>query len=309
MSESEPKKETVRITLPPRPTVGEAGAAPVKKETVRINLPSRPTLGTTPTADPKKESTKLTNLAKPPVLNPPRPAAPGLNPPLARSAPAVPVKTDHRAGCGCRSCGPRCTGGPGRTVCPQAARCPDGRGTCRTVRAQAADGPWCPQTACCPGHSGGTCRPCSRRTVCTGGSDGSWRAQAADPGGWPHAAPGTRRAQVSGDADVDHHAVDAHADSGSGRVKPTPKKDTVRIEVPNAKQVPQATVKLQQTQPLIRPPAAEVRTVAAPAVIDLPGDTDEVAEEDSLLKMASVGVFVLSLITVAIQLWGLFTNK
>ena len=64
MSESEPKKETVRITLPPRPTVGEASAAPVKKETVRINLPSRPSLGgTTPAADPKKESTKLTNLA------------------------------------------------------------------------------------------------------------------------------------------------------------------------------------------------------------------------------------------------------
>ena len=92
-------------------------------------------------------------------------------------------------------------------------------------------------------------------------------------------------------------------------IKPTPKKDTVRIEVPNAKQVPQATVKLQQTQPLIRPPAAEVRTLAAPAVINLPDDDEAVARKTSLVKMASIGVFALALITVAIQLWSLLHQQ
>ena len=36
---NEPKKETVRITLPPRPT--GRPTVPVEKDTVRINLPNR----------------------------------------------------------------------------------------------------------------------------------------------------------------------------------------------------------------------------------------------------------------------------
>lgn len=93
-------------------------------------------------------------------------------------------------------------------------------------------------------------------------------------------------------------------------MKPTVKKDTVRIEVPTAKQVPQATVKLQQTQPLIRPPAAEVRTLA-PAVITpaVVTDADTVEGEDSAMKFASIGVFALALVTVAIQLWTLLSSK
>jgi hypothetical protein len=39
----EPKKETVRITLPPRPGAPASGeGAPTARETVRINLPARP---------------------------------------------------------------------------------------------------------------------------------------------------------------------------------------------------------------------------------------------------------------------------
>ena len=91
-------------------------------------------------------------------------------------------------------------------------------------------------------------------------------------------------------------------------IKPTPKKDTVRIEVPTAKQVPQATVKLQQTQPMIRPPVAVVRTLAAPSVTDVSSDTDEGVEDD-FLKTASIGVFALALLTVAIQLWSFFANR
>ena len=92
-------------------------------------------------------------------------------------------------------------------------------------------------------------------------------------------------------------------------VRPTPKKDTVRIEVPNAKQIPQATVKLQQTQPMVRPPAAEVRTLAAPALVTVPDEAGEATEDDGLLRMASIGVFVLALLTFASQLWTFIASK
>ena len=68
-------------------------------------------------------------------------------------------------------------------------------------------------------------------------------------------------------------------------------------------------MRLQQTQPVVRPPAAEVRTLAAPAVSTATNDDDVVDAEDGLLKMASIGVFALSLLTVAIQLWSLFNSK
>lgn len=85
-------------------------------------------------------------------------------------------------------------------------------------------------------------------------------------------------------------------------VKPTPKKDTVRIEVPGAKQVPQATVKLQQTQPLIRPPQAEVRTLAAPMVATTTADADEVVTgEDPTVTMISWGVLAFSVIVLVLQ--------
>jgi hypothetical protein len=69
---TEPKKETVRITLPPQPEV----QAPKGRDTVRINLPSRPpTNGPAPAtplpmSSPKKETARITILPDPP----PRPA-------------------------------------------------------------------------------------------------------------------------------------------------------------------------------------------------------------------------------------------
>ena len=94
------------------------------------------------------------------------------------------------------------------------------------------------------------------------------------------------------------------SDSGDAAVvKPTPKKDTVRIEVPAAQRpAPQATVKLQQTQPLIRPPAAEVRTLvpaaAAPHAATAEGES---VAEDPMMMYASIAVLVFAIVTLVVQ--------
>jgi hypothetical protein len=94
-SDNLPKKETVRITLPPKP----ADTPSVKRETVRINAPG----------SPKKETTNLPGLggaapapkpfAPPPSMpkpvvpgSAPKPSLPGApKPPTAPARPAAPV--------------------------------------------------------------------------------------------------------------------------------------------------------------------------------------------------------------------------
>ena len=90
----------------------------------------------------------------------------------------------------------------------------------------------------------------------------------------------------------------------AGGVASTPKKDTVRIEVPSAKQAPQATVKLQQTQPLIRPPVAEVRTVAAPRVVDVDTGADDETNgvEEGSTKYLAAAVLIFAAATFVIEL-------
>lgn len=73
---TEPKKETVRIALPPQPEV----ESPRPRDTVRINLPSRPPANgpvaavalpvAQPTAHPKKETARITILPGPPSQPP-----------------------------------------------------------------------------------------------------------------------------------------------------------------------------------------------------------------------------------------------
>jgi hypothetical protein len=89
-------------------------------------------------------------------------------------------------------------------------------------------------------------------------------------------------------------------------VKPTVKKDTVRIEVPpgGAKVAPQATVRIQQTQPLIRPPEAQVRTLAKVEDADVVSST----QEDPVLLYASLGVLVFAAITFGIEVVTYVTN-
>jgi hypothetical protein len=92
-------------------------------------------------------------------------------------------------------------------------------------------------------------------------------------------------------------------------VKPTAKKDTVRIEVPSAgaKLAPQATVRIQQTQPLIRPPEAQVRTLAK---VERAEAADVVASsaEDPMLLVASLCVLVFAAVTCAIEAITYFSN-
>jgi hypothetical protein len=89
-------------------------------------------------------------------------------------------------------------------------------------------------------------------------------------------------------------------------VKPTVKKDTVRIEVPagGSRTAPQATVRIQQTQPLIRPPEAQVRTLAKVEDADVVPAT----ADDPMLLMASLCVLVFAAITCAIEAITYFSN-
>ncbi len=81
---NEPKKETVRITLPP-PAAKPPGASNESRETVRINLPARPP--STPSGPPVSTApTPLPPNAPPPLPWPPAPA-----PERPVASPAAPV--------------------------------------------------------------------------------------------------------------------------------------------------------------------------------------------------------------------------
>jgi hypothetical protein len=71
---AEPKKETVRIALPPRPEPTSSSANEVKRDTARIVLPSR-----TPVAPIRRTPPKITPLPAS-GANPEPPAAPRLPP-------------------------------------------------------------------------------------------------------------------------------------------------------------------------------------------------------------------------------------
>lgn len=263
MSENEPKKETVRITLPQRPVIGESSAAPVKKETVRINLPARPSLGSAPSGEAKKESTRIANLAKPPALTPkpfapPAPGAARPAPPLA-PRPAIPA------------------GGapvpPGAPRPPQpvgaAPRPPQAPGAPRPPQAPAGGAPVAPRP---PGSPAAPSAP--RPAGPTGAPPTAVR---------PSAPPAS---EVEGDAPL--------------LVKPTEKKNTARIDLPAGRPAPQPTMKIQQTQPLARVPEPSLRTLSTPSqTADL--STGDV-EEDKTLVLISAGVLLFSVVAFALQL-------
>ncbi len=78
-----PKKETVRINIPPSVPAGGGNAPePVKRETVRINLPNKPG-GTAPMPPPPPPS-------KPFVPPPPAPKPPGSGAPKPPTGPVKP---------------------------------------------------------------------------------------------------------------------------------------------------------------------------------------------------------------------------
>ncbi len=69
-----PKKETVRITLPPEPTAAPAEAPSEKRDTVRINLPACPPVSpsTSPPESVPKPSTPAPRPPAPPQVLTPR---------------------------------------------------------------------------------------------------------------------------------------------------------------------------------------------------------------------------------------------
>lgn len=97
MAESqEPKKETVRITLPPRPANPAAGGQSPGRDTVRINMPARPPgNGAPPGAPPQRPGPMRppappASVARPPTARPPVPPAPSKAVP---PPPSFPIKT------------------------------------------------------------------------------------------------------------------------------------------------------------------------------------------------------------------------
>ena len=87
--QKEPKKETVRITLPPRPA-GQPAPATTGRDTVRINLPARPPANG---VIPRPPVSAGAPAARPPQAQtplPPPPARPVAAPPTFRKPPVPP---------------------------------------------------------------------------------------------------------------------------------------------------------------------------------------------------------------------------
>jgi hypothetical protein len=83
-------------------------------------------------------------------------------------------------------------------------------------------------------------------------------------------------------------------------VRPTAKTNTARIDVPpSTANIPQQTVKIQQTQPMRQPERALATTT--PVVHTAPMSVDY--EEDKTVTMVSIGVLAISLVAFGLQLW------
>lgn len=94
----EPKKQTVRITLPPRVSPNPTEAAANRRDTVRINLPSRPPAnGIVPnrpaSASPPATNPTLPASPRPPVAQPPTPPAPPVTAPTFLPLQSTPAST------------------------------------------------------------------------------------------------------------------------------------------------------------------------------------------------------------------------
>jgi hypothetical protein len=90
----------------------------------------------------------------------------------------------------------------------------------------------------------------------------------------------------------------------------SPKKETARITLPpegGKPALPKATVKMQQTQPLVKQPAASVSSAStlqpAPALTNMTAATLE-AEPDGMVNMLSAVALVISLISLGLVFWA-----
>jgi hypothetical protein len=89
-----------------------------------------------------------------------------------------------------------------------------------------------------------------------------------------------------------------------------PKKETARITLPpegGKPALPKATVKMQQTQPLVKQPAASVASASslqpAPALIGSAAAPVE-AEPDGMVNILSIAALLISLISLGLVFWA-----
>ena len=114
----EPKKETVRITLPPRPAGQPAPPGATGRDTVRINLPARPPANGTVLRPPPGAATPA---ARPPVAQAPLPPAPAkaVAPPPVFRKPPPPPPSASAATAAAPPLMPRTASGPANAAGPK----------------------------------------------------------------------------------------------------------------------------------------------------------------------------------------------
>lgn len=90
----------------------------------------------------------------------------------------------------------------------------------------------------------------------------------------------------------------------------SPKKETARITLPpegGKPALPKATVKMQQTQPLVKQPAASVASASslqpAPALTNMAAAQIE-AEPDGMVNVLSIAALLISLISLGLVFWA-----
>lgn len=266
------KAETIRITLPPRPDQ----PTQVKRETVRINLPGKPAPTLPPLgAAPKKETTKIVmpeaTLPLPPAApkDTARIEVPGLVNPAPAPAPApAPVAATSPAPA------------PVAPPPPSATR------------------PLAPPPPRPPSQAGMPLPPAKPMSGVT-------------PPPKPPSLGGARPTVPLKPALAPASAVQAPP---AAPVKPaTPKKETARITLPGAGSalgkpaMPKATVKMQQTQPLISKPAPSLRQSSAmtpaPAISSSPSLQME-SGSDKATSVLSIVALVLSLVSFGLVFWA-----
>ena len=104
----------------------------------------------------------------------------------------------------------------------------------------------------------------------------------------------------------------ASAEATPATVKPTIKKETVRIEIPAARSVPQATVKIQPA-PVPRKPevsAAAIVPAPVPTLKTAPAEVeeDEVTAHDPTVMYVSAIVLAIAVVNFGIQLMTFLSN-
>src|SRR4051812_943171 len=94
--QNEPKKETVRITLPPRPA-GQPPAPSTGRDTVRINMPARPPSSGTAMRPPTPPGASGLRPPNAQTLVPPAPSKAVPPPPVFRKNPPLPPNANPSA--------------------------------------------------------------------------------------------------------------------------------------------------------------------------------------------------------------------